>query len=195
MHKPGRKFQEPFKQHPFARKPACAWAKRSLAQAPWGEKMFKHGQRIIISLLLVSLIHGCVDTSSRRSDPASRSAPSAGPGASQGNTDQTQILQAQSQRAEKVEVFFSARVRKLLPDDTKGLPHQRFLLLLENGSTVLVAHDIKYAPKVPIQEGDVVTIKGEYIWNARGGVVHWTHHSDTPRHEGGFIDFGGSRYE
>jgi hypothetical protein len=109
--------------------------------------------------------------------------------------DDAQVIQAQANQAHKVEVLFSARVKKLLPDDTKGLPHQRFLLELSNGSTVLIAHDTKYAPSVPIQAGDLVTVKGEYIWNKRGGVVHWTHRSDTPRHEGGFIDFQGTKYQ
>ena len=109
--------------------------------------------------------------------------------------DQSQVLQAQQSHATKVEIIFSARVKKLLPDDTKGLPHQRFLLEIENGTTVLVAHDTKYAPKVPIQPGDVVTIKGEYIWNRKGGVIRWTHRSDTPRHEGGYIEFDGQKYQ
>ena len=109
--------------------------------------------------------------------------------------DDAQVIQAQANQAHKVEVLFSARVKKLLPDDTKGLPHQRFLLELSNGSTVLIAHDTKYAPSVPIQAGDLLTVKGEYIWNKRGGVVHWTHRSDTPRHEGGFIDFQGTKYQ
>lgn len=108
---------------------------------------------------------------------------------------QDQILQAQSFRSEKVEVLFSARVQKLLPDDTRGLPHQRFLVELKNGSTVLIAHDTRYAERAPVQVGDIVTINGEYIWNQRGGVVHWTHRSDTPRHEGGYIDLSGSRYQ
>ena len=109
--------------------------------------------------------------------------------------DQSQLLQAQAARARKVELMFSARVKKILPDDTKGLPHQRLLLDVENGSTVLLAHDIKYAPKVPVQVGDVIVVKGEYVWNRKGGVVHWTHRSDTPRHEGGYIEFSGQRYE
>jgi len=108
---------------------------------------------------------------------------------------QKEVLEAQDKKKKKVEVSFSARVRKLLPDDTKGLPHQQFLLLLDNGSTVKVAHDTKYAPRVPINEGDMLTIKGEYIWNRKGGVLHWTHHSDTPRHEGGYIDYNGQRYQ
>jgi hypothetical protein len=48
---------------------------------------------------------------------------------------------------------------------------------------------------VPAQAGDIVTVHGEFIWNQRGGVLHWTHHSDTPRHESGYIDFAGNRYQ
>lgn len=111
------------------------------------------------------------------------------------NVGQDQLLQAQANNARKVEVLFTAPVYKLLPDDRQGTPHQRFLLQLSNGSTVLVAHNTKMAPPVPIRAGDVVTIRGEYIWNEKGGVVHWTHHTDTPRHIGGYIDFNSQRYE
>lgn len=110
-------------------------------------------------------------------------------------TGDAEVIAAQAQQMHKVEVTFQAPVKKLLPDDVEGLPHQRFLLNLSNGTTVLVAHDTKMAPRVPIEAGDIVTIHGEYIWNEKGGVVHWTHHSDTPRHEGGWIDFGGQRYQ
>lgn len=113
----------------------------------------------------------------------------------QGNVDDAQVIEAQSKHWKKVEVTITAPVRKLLPDDTRGLPHQKFLLNLSNGTTVLIAHDTKMAPHVPIEPGSIVTIHGEYIWNRKGGLIHWTHHTDTPRHEGGWIDFNGSRYE
>jgi hypothetical protein len=106
-----------------------------------------------------------------------------------------QVLEAQQARMRKVEVTIDAPVLKLLPDDTQGLPHQRFLLKLSNGSTVLVAHDTAMAPRVPLQPGTMVRIHGEYIWNERGGVIHWTHHSDTPRHEGGWILYNGQYYQ
>lgn len=109
--------------------------------------------------------------------------------------DQKQVLQAQEMHARKVEVTITARVYKLLPDDTKGLPHQRFLLLLSNGTTVLIAHDTKLAPRVPINQGDIVQVHGEYIWNEKGGVIHWTHHSPNGRHFGGWIDHMGQRYQ
>jgi hypothetical protein len=117
-------------------------------------------------------------------------------GQQQGSTtDDRQILQAQQQRLIKSEVTGRAPVKELLPDDLEGLKHEKFLLRLSNGTTVLVAHDISYAPRVPLQEGDFIIIHGEYIWNQKGGLIHWTHRSDTPRHEGGWIDFKGTRYQ
>src|SRR5205823_3859295 len=106
-----------------------------------------------------------------------------------------QVLQAQQMHWRKVEVTIQAPVLKMLPDDTEGLTHERFLLKLSNGSTILVAHDTGMAPRVPLQAGDIVRIHGEYIWNERGGVIHWTHHTDTPRHEGGWIFFNGQVYQ
>jgi len=109
--------------------------------------------------------------------------------------DDNDVLAAQSNRLIKVEVTVTAPVKKMLPEDDVGLPHEKFLIVLSNGSTVLIAHDIKYAPVVPVHPGDMVRIHGEYIWNAKGGLIHWTHRSDSPRHESGWIEFNGQRYE
>lgn len=108
---------------------------------------------------------------------------------------QAQVMSAQAAHAIKVEVTVIAPVKKLLPEDDQGLPHQKFLLELVNGSTILIAHDLAMANRVPIRPGDIVKIHGEYIWNSRGGLIHWTHHTDTPYHEGGWIDFQGVRYQ
>jgi translation initiation factor IF-1 len=106
-----------------------------------------------------------------------------------------EAIRAQQLQLVKVPLTVTARVKKLLKYDGRGLPHEKFLLVLSNGSTILVAHNTKMAPYVPIQPGDTVTVKGEFIWNAKGGLIHWTHHSDTPNHAGGYIDFNGKRYE
>jgi len=112
-----------------------------------------------------------------------------------GPAGEVEVLTAQQNRARNVEVTLTAPVRKLLPDDTQGLQHQRFLLQLSNGSTILVAHNTGEAPAVPIEPGQMVTVHGEFIWNQKGGVIHWTHHSDNGRHEGGYIDYQGQRYQ
>ena len=87
-------------------------------------------------------------------------------------------------------------MEKVLPDDRKGSRHQRFILTLDSGQTVLIAHNIDLAPRVPeLKRGDVVQFKGEYEWNERGGVVHWTHHDPNGKHAPGWLRREGQRYD
>lgn len=77
-------------------------------------------------------------------------------------------------------------VVKVLPDDNHGSRHQKFLIELSSGQTILIAHNIDLASRIsPITEGDVVAFNGEYEWNEKGGVVHWTHRDPNGRHEAG----------
>lgn len=93
-------------------------------------------------------------------------------------------------------VVEEGRVIKVLPDDTKGSQHQRFLVELSSGLTILIAHNIDLAPRVSrLQSGDFIRFKGEYEWNEKGGVVHWTHHDPARRHTGGWVELDGKRYE
>lgn len=108
---------------------------------------------------------------------------------------QGQILQAQQQRAQKVWLMVQAAVLRNLPDDRRPPCHQRFLLKLDNGSTVMVAHNTDLAPRVPVSPGNVVLIRGEYIWNEKGGVLHWTHHDPQGTEEGGWIQLNGQTYK
>lgn len=127
---------------------------------------------------------------------------SAGPGrapvavASPSQPDDAAIVQAQAAQAQKVELTVTAPVLKLLREENYREPHQRFLLSLSNGTTVLVANDLKYGTYVPnLRPGALLRLHGEYIWNEKGGVLHWTHLSDEPRHESGYIDYNGWRYQ
>jgi len=110
-------------------------------------------------------------------------------------TDDGAIEEAFRARRSDVQVLASGRVRATLRDDDDGSRHQRFILELASGHTVLVAHNIDLAPRAPIERGDLVEVNGEYEWNERGGVVHWTHHDPQGRHEGGWIEYRGRRYE
>jgi len=76
-----------------------------------------------------------------------------------------------------------------------GSRHQRLLLALESGGTVLVSHNIDLAPRVPAEEGDFITVRGQYEFNDKGGVIHWTHHDPKDWREGGWIEHDGERYE
>ncbi|MEI6726032.1 MAG: DUF3465 domain-containing protein [Actinomycetes bacterium] len=90
----------------------------------------------------------------------------------------------------------SGVVIRVLPDDTEGGRHQRFILRLASGQTLLVAHNIDIAPRVPdLKVGDTVAFEGAYEWNAEGGTIHWTHHDPGGSHVPGWLRRDGQTYE
>lgn len=98
-------------------------------------------------------------------------------------------------RVSDVMVTLTGMVSKNLTDDTEGSRHQRFIVRLASGRTVLIAHNIDLAPRVPLQQGDPITLRGEYEWNEKGGTIHWTHRDPKEWREGGWIEHNGVRYE
>jgi hypothetical protein len=94
-----------------------------------------------------------------------------------------------------IQVKGSGRVTKLLSDDVDGDKHQKFILALSSGQTLLFAHNIDLAPRVPVKVGDSIEFYGEYEWNSQGGVIHWTHKDPDGSHEDGWIKLNGKIYQ
>ncbi|SEG18364.1 DUF3465 domain-containing protein [Marinobacterium lutimaris] len=143
-------------------------------------------KKLLIVLLFGALAYGYLDRN---------------PGLFESYTQQTsggddQLTRAFEQQLSDYQVEGEGRVIKVLPDDTKGSQHQRFILQLATGQTILIAHNIDLAPRIPgLKEGDQVRFYGEYEWNDKGGVVHWTHHDPGGRHVGGWLRHEGVTYE
>lgn len=98
--------------------------------------------------------------------------------------------------ARGLQVQGSGTVIKILPDDTEGGRHQRFIIRLASGQTLLVAHNIDIAPRVEgLKAGDTVVFDGVYEWNAEGGTIHWTHHDPGGGHAPGWLRRDGQTYE
>lgn len=90
----------------------------------------------------------------------------------------------------------SGRVTRILSDDNDGSRHQRFILQLSSGQTLLIAHNIDLAPRVSsLKAGDTVQFYGVYEPNSQGGVIHWTHHDPQGRHVAGWLEHNGRRYQ
>ena len=86
-------------------------------------------------------------------------------------------------------------VSKLLPDDLDGSRHQRFIVRLDSGHSLLVSHNIDLAERVrDLKPGDEVMFRGQYEWNERGGVVHWTHHDPQGNRPGGWLQHNSRTY-
>ena len=95
-----------------------------------------------------------------------------------------------------VQVSGQGVVERALSDDNDGSRHQRFILKLSSGRTLLIAHNIDLAPRIDsLREGDLVQFFGEYEWNDRGGVLHWTHHDPAGQHPPGWLKHNGRTYE
>ncbi len=109
------------------------------------------------------------------------------------------VRAAFKRRAVDTWVEGTGRVHKVLSDDNEGSRHQRFILNIKGGAflrpfTVLVAHNIDLARRVPLKEGDKIHFKGEYKWSEQGGTLHWTHKDPGNWHDGGWIKRGLKRY-
>lgn len=106
------------------------------------------------------------------------------------------IAEAFANRISDLQVAGSGTVIKLLPDDDDGRRHQRFIIELATGQTLLVAHNIDLAPRIDsIRVGDAVQFNGEYEWNAKGGVIHWTHQDPDGSHTAGWLKHQGRTYQ
>lgn len=110
--------------------------------------------------------------------------------------DDSAIVSAFERHASGVQVEGRGTVTRVLSDDRYEPRHQRFIIRLASGQTVLVAHNIDIAPRVEgLGEGDVVRFNGEYEWNEEGGVIHWTHHDPQGRHAAGWVELNGKKFQ
>ena len=136
----------------------------------------------IIVFALVWIVSGCAGQSSEHNGSAA--------------SDDSKIGRAFEAGTSNVQVEGEGVVERLLDDDLAGSRHQRFIVRLASGQTVLIVHNIDIAPRVAIlQTGDSIRFYGEYVWNAQGGMVHWTHHDPEGRHVAGWLKHKGRTYQ
>jgi Protein of unknown function (DUF3465) len=110
--------------------------------------------------------------------------------------DDNPIGRAFASRASDVQVEGEGTVIRVLSDDLDGSRHQRFIVQIASGQTLLVSHNIDIAPRIGgLKVGDNVRFSGEYVWNAKGGVIHWTHHDPRGRHVAGWVMHNGTTYQ
>ena len=92
-------------------------------------------------------------------------------------------------------ITIEGKVIRLLQDDNIGSRHQKFIIRQNDGSTLLIAHNIDLAKRIPLQKGDKIKLRGQYETNDRGGLVHWTHHDPMKSGSVGWIEHKNKRYE
>lgn len=74
--------------------------------------------------------------------------------------------------------------------------HEGFLLRLRSGCALVVRVEtnIAFTGPIPLHDGEYVTVKGEYEYDAGGGVLHWTHRAFRSHHASGYVEAAGRLY-
>jgi len=83
----------------------------------------------------------------------------------------------------------SGTVKHGLSDAYGRYQHQRFILQCLNGMTILIVNDVGVGRRVPIANHAQVAVRGQYVWDRQGGLVHFTHHGNGGE-PGGWILYG-----
>jgi hypothetical protein len=131
----------------------------------------RSSQFILLAIVLLGASFGLfpVDTSRSINTATAPESPASPDVQIEGDGDE-QIAQAYANRLSDLQVRLVGRVDRLLSDDREGSRHQRFILRLTSGRTLLVAHNIDLAPRVEgLAQEDRVELFGEYEWNRQGG--------------------------
>jgi hypothetical protein len=140
--------------------------------------------RIVTAVICAVLWAGC-ESAVRRSEPGGVRP-----------VDDNVIGRAFDAGMSNVQVEGEGVATRVLADDLDGSRHQRFIVRLASGQTVLIAHNIDVAPRLnDLREGDTVRFYGVYEWNEKGGTVHWTHHDPAGRHVAGWLKHKGRTYQ
>ncbi|MEJ2396178.1 MAG: DUF3465 domain-containing protein [Candidatus Thiodiazotropha sp.] len=152
---------------------------------------------LLVLLLLVGGYFGLINLETKQPPLPTASSPAQSiPSPGESATGNSLVEQAYADRLSNQQVQVAGWVTKLLPDDRDGSRHQRFIMRLDSGLTLLVAHNIDLAPRVqPLAVDDLVELYGVYEWNEQGGVIHWTHHDPHGKHPDGWILHQGHLYE
>ncbi len=114
---------------------------------------------------------------------------------SHASREEQTIVNAFKNQKSNLIVTATFQVKRILPDDTDGSRHQKAIVTLPSGLSLLLAHNIDLAERVPMQRGDTIEVHGEYEYTEKGGVIHWTHHDPRGRHADGWIKHQGKTYQ
>jgi hypothetical protein len=151
---------------------------------------------LLIAAFQVAQHTGLLPGAAERRSPTANPAPAQSVPRVEHSDGDALISQAFADGRSNLQVEAAGRVAKVLQDDTEGSRHQRFIVRLNSGQTVLIAHNMDLAPRIDgLREGDAVSFYGEYEWNNKGGVIHWTHRDPHGQHPAGWIRHNGRIYQ
>jgi hypothetical protein len=137
----------------------------------------------LAALLALAVSSGCASSG----DGAGASAPNA------------EIYAAWQQHRSPVEVSANGTIVKVLGiRGGRSGRHEGFLVHLSGNEahdlTIRVEDNVDLTGPIPLHAGDAVELRGEYIFDPRGGILHYTHRDPRGRHPSGYVRVNGRMY-
>ena len=106
-------------------------------------------------------------------------------------------LQSAYTSARPAEVTFSATVSttpRYFYGTHTHCEHEEFAAQTTEGPVDII-DNVGIAPRVPVQPGEPITVRGEMVHDpGKLPIVHWTHHDPGKAHQDGFIRLQGRVY-
>jgi hypothetical protein len=123
----------------------------------------------------------------------------AGGGGTAAPPSNAEVYAAWQQQRSPVQVTANGTVVKVLGIRRGRVgSHEGFLVHLSGNDahnlTIRVEDNVDLTGPIPLRAGDAVEVRGEYIYDPRGGVVHYTHRDPRGRHPTGYVRVNGRTY-
>ena len=95
------------------------------------------------------------------------------------------------------EVLVSGHVVALLGTrESRSGKHEGYLVKLNKNCDLLlkVETNTSITGPIPFTHDEPIVLKGVYVYDPLGGLIHWTHHDPSGRHMNGYVIAGGKSY-
>jgi hypothetical protein len=102
------------------------------------------------------------------------------------------LNEVMNSRDNRPQVIVTGVVTNILPEDHKGLPHQKYTLSVNGKIKLLIVSNLDFG-RVPVTQGKTVSVCGEFK-KVGQGMVHWTHADPHGGHPDGFTIVDGKSY-
>ncbi len=159
--------------------------------------MMKKFSVLSVSTLLLLLINACDNQATLpNNETVSQKQESIVIASKKQNNTDADFKEAFKQQRSGIMLEGAGIITTLLRDDDEGARHQRFIVTLASGQSLLIAHNIDLAPRIHhLKKGDNISFYGQYEWNKKGGTIHWTHKDPQNRHTDGWLKYQGKIYQ
>jgi hypothetical protein len=106
------------------------------------------------------------------------------------------VCAALRQQRSGVEVIADGTVAYVPTYAAPSGEHEGFFIRLRSGcaATLRVETNTAFTGPIPLRVGERVIVKGEFDYDADGGVIHWTHRAFGSHHASGYVEAGGRFY-